>query len=93
MSRHAIAEHHEMDELMATLNDGRTSDDNWQKTCVELIDKVRHHLKEEENEFFKDAKNYWIKTPKTAWACFIRPNIMSFIANTRHSNKAHSNKA
>lgn len=56
LSRHAIAEHHEMDELMATLNDGRTSDDNWQKTCVELIDKVRHHLKEEENEFFKDAK-------------------------------------
>lgn len=37
LSRHAIAEHHEMDEMMATLNDGRTSDDNWLKTCEALI--------------------------------------------------------
>lgn len=56
LSRHAIAEHHEMDEMMATLNDGRTSDDNWLKTCEALIHEVRHHLKEEENKFFKDAK-------------------------------------
>lgn len=56
LSRHAIAEHHEMDEMMAILNDGRTGDDNWHKTCIELIDTVRHHLKEEEQEFFKEAK-------------------------------------
>lgn len=56
LSRHAIAEHHEMDELMHKLNDGRIGDDTWTKTCQELVDEVRHHLKEEENEFFKDAK-------------------------------------
>lgn len=56
LSRHAIAEHHEMDELMHTLNDGRISDETWQTTCQSLIDEVRHHLKEEEQEFFKEAK-------------------------------------
>lgn len=56
LSRHAIAEHHTMDELMHTLNDGRISDETWHKTCSELIDEVRHHLKEEEQEFFEDAK-------------------------------------
>lgn len=54
--RHAIAEHHEMDEMMEILNDGRTSDENWVKTVSELTHKVIHHLKEEEQEFFKDAK-------------------------------------
>lgn len=56
LCRHAIAEHHEMDEMMETLNDGRISDDTWQTTCQALIDEVRHHLDEEENKFFKDAK-------------------------------------
>lgn len=56
LSRHAIAEHHEMDEMMATLNDGRTGDENWHNTAKALIDKVRHHLKEEEQEFFKEAR-------------------------------------
>ncbi len=56
LCRHAIAEHHEMDEMMHTLNDGRISDETWQTTCQALIDEVRHHLKEEETQFFKDAK-------------------------------------
>lgn len=57
LSRHAIAEHHEMDEMMHKLNDGRISDDTWQDTCKALIHEVRHHLKEEEQEFFKQAKS------------------------------------
>ena len=56
LSRHAITEHHEMDEMMEVLDDGRTGEDNWLKTCGDLIHKVRHHLKEEENEFFKEAR-------------------------------------
>lgn len=55
LSRHAITEHHEMDEMMETLDDGRVSIDNWNDICADLIHKVRHHLKEEENEFFKEA--------------------------------------
>ena len=56
LSRHAITEHHEMDEMMETLGDGRISQDTWDTTCADLIHKVRHHLKEEENEFFKEAR-------------------------------------
>lgn len=56
LSRHAITEHHEMDEMMETLDDGRISQDTWDTTCADLIHKVRHHLQEEENEFFKQAR-------------------------------------
>lgn len=56
LSRHAITEHHEMDEMMEILDDGRISQDTWDTTCADLIHKVRHHLKEEENEFFKEAR-------------------------------------
>lgn len=56
LSRHAITEHHQMDELMSTLSDGRTSDDKWRKTCQELLHTVRHHVNEEEDEFFKQAR-------------------------------------
>ena len=57
LSRHAITEHHEMDEMMETLDDGRIGQEKWDTTCADLIHKVHHHLKEEENEFFKQAKN------------------------------------
>lgn len=56
LSRHAITEHHEMDEMMETLDDGRISQETWDTTCADLIHKVRHHLQEEENEFFKQAR-------------------------------------
>lgn len=56
LSRHAIAEHHEMDEMMATLGDGRTGDERFFETAQALIDETLHHLEEEENEFFKEAR-------------------------------------
>ena len=56
LSRHAITEHHEMDEMMETLDYGRIGQEKWDKTCADLIHKVRHHLEEEENKFFKQAK-------------------------------------
>jgi len=57
LSRHAITEHHEMDEMMETLDDGRIGQEKWDKTCADLIHKVRHHLKEEENDFFRQARS------------------------------------
>ncbi|MGO1399918.1 MAG: hemerythrin domain-containing protein [Psychrobacter sp.] len=56
LSRHAITEHHEMDEMMETLDDGRIGKEKWDKTCADLIHKVRHHLEEEEDEFFQEAR-------------------------------------
>lgn len=56
LSRHAIAEHHEMDELIATLSDGRTGESRWLETAEALLETVEHHLKEEEDEIFVDAR-------------------------------------
>lgn len=56
LSRHAITEHHEIDEMLATMEDGRISEETWADTCADLIEKIRHHLQEEENKFFKQAR-------------------------------------
>ena len=56
LSRHAITEHHEVDELLEIMEDDGVSEEKWELTCVTLIEKVRHHLDEEENKFFKQAR-------------------------------------
>ena len=55
LSRHAIAEHHEMDELMEKLDETDMSSSAWLATARALGDKVLHHLREEEQKFFQMA--------------------------------------
>ncbi|MFP3681229.1 hemerythrin domain-containing protein [Pseudomonas sp. SIMBA_041] len=55
LSRHAIAEHHEMDEMMEELDATEMSSPAWLATAKKLAKKVRHHLKEEEQKFFQMA--------------------------------------
>ncbi|MDE1169155.1 MAG: hemerythrin domain-containing protein [Pseudomonas sp.] len=55
LSRHAISEHHEMDELMEQLDETEMSSPAWLATAKKLADKVHHHLKEEEQKFFQVA--------------------------------------
>lgn len=55
LSRHAIAEHHEMDELMEKLDETDMSSPTWLATARALGDKVLHHLEEEEQRFFQMA--------------------------------------
>ncbi|MBZ9780279.1 hemerythrin domain-containing protein [Pseudomonas sp. REP124] len=55
LSRHAIAEHHEMDEMMEELDETEMSSPAWLATAKKLSDKVHHHLKEEEQRFFQMA--------------------------------------
>lgn len=55
LSRHAIAEHHEMDELLEKLDDTDMSSSAWLVTAQTLGDKVLHHLEEEEQRFFQMA--------------------------------------
>lgn len=55
LSRHAISEHHEMDEMMETLDETEMSSPSWLATARKLSDKVHHHLKEEEQKFFQAA--------------------------------------
>ncbi|WNW10071.1 hemerythrin domain-containing protein [Pseudomonas sp. DTU_2021_1001937_2_SI_NGA_ILE_001] len=55
LSRHGIAEHHEMDELMEELDATDMSSPAWLATAKKLSHKVHHHLEEEEQKFFQMA--------------------------------------
>ncbi|MHC8376656.1 hemerythrin domain-containing protein [Pseudomonas sp. MDT1-16] len=55
LSRHAIAEHHEMDEMMETLDETEMSSPAWLAVAKKLAEKVNHHMEEEEQKFFQMA--------------------------------------
>ena len=55
LSRHAIAEHHEMDEMVEDLEGVDTRTPEWEANARKLCEKVEHHLGEEENKFFAQA--------------------------------------
>lgn len=55
LSRHGIAEHHEIDELLEKLNDTDMSSPAWLHHLKSLRDKVEHHLEDEEQTFFQVA--------------------------------------
>ena len=52
-ARHALAEHHDMDELVEDLQALDSAGEAWGTKAGELVHKVRHHLKEEETKFFQ----------------------------------------
>jgi len=54
-SRHGIAEHHEMDELVDKLQATDFSSPAWLAVAKELHHKVFHHLKDEEQGIFQLA--------------------------------------
>lgn len=55
LSRHAISEHHKMDEMMEELDETEMSRPAWLVTAKKLCEKVHHHLEEEEQKFFQMA--------------------------------------
>lgn len=55
LSRHAIAEHHALDELVEDLEAADPSSPAWLAIARKLGHKVLHHLKEEEHRFFQVA--------------------------------------
>lgn len=52
-SRHALSEHHAIDELVEDLQALALDGDAWHEAALALSHKVRHHLKEEESRFFQ----------------------------------------
>lgn len=54
-ARHAIAEHHEIDELIEDLEEISNASPAWLVKAKALSDKVNHHLNEEEHKFFQIA--------------------------------------
>lgn len=54
-ARHSVAEHHEIDELIETLQQTDYSSPAWLATARRLQEMVTHHLDEEEQEVFQLA--------------------------------------
>lgn len=54
-ARHALHEHHQMDELVEDLQVQDHSGQSWMTTARKLSEKVHHHLREEEKKFFQVA--------------------------------------
>nr|WP_298414667.1 hemerythrin domain-containing protein [uncultured Halomonas sp.] len=54
-ARHSIAEHHEIDELIETLENTDYSSSSWVASAQKLQHLVTHHLDEEEQEIFQAA--------------------------------------
>jgi vacuolar-type H+-ATPase subunit C/Vma6 len=52
-ARHGIAEHHDIDELIETLEKTDYDSSAWLKTAKDLKEKVEHHLDDEEHTFFQ----------------------------------------
>ncbi|HSW15122.1 MAG TPA: hemerythrin domain-containing protein [Solimonas sp.] len=52
-ARHALHEHHQMDELVEDLQVLDHSGRSWMATAHKLSEKVHHHLREEEKKFFQ----------------------------------------
>lgn len=55
ITRHALAEHHEMDELLEQLTEIDFSNTGWLAIAKKLSETVHHHLEEEEHIFFQQA--------------------------------------
>lgn len=67
-ARHALSEHHAMDELVEDLQKLDPAGEAWGAKASELAHKVRHHLKEEETKFFQVSGKLLTPTQKTQLA-------------------------
>jgi hypothetical protein len=52
-TRHALSEHHDIEEFCEDLSVRDKASDEWTETMAALSHKVHHHLREEERKFFK----------------------------------------
>jgi len=68
LSRHGVAEHHQIDKLLAQLDELKLSSPQWLITFKKLAHKVDHHLTEEEHEFFQQAGKALTELEKTSLA-------------------------
>ena len=55
ITRHALSEHHEIDELLEQLTEKELNNPSWLRIANQLRKLVHHHLDEEEHKFFQQA--------------------------------------
>lgn len=68
ITRHALAEHHKMDELLEELTELEMSNPGWLNKAKKLVETVLHHLDEEEHGFFQQAGKILTDKEKTSLA-------------------------
>lgn len=67
ITRHALAEHHEMDEMVEELTELDMSNTGWLALAKKLTETVHHHLTEEEHRFFSRLAKFWMSSKKLYW--------------------------
>lgn len=82
-SRHALHEHHEMDELVEQLQEEKTSSRGWLAIARKLSDKVHHHLREEEKKFFQVSGKILSETQKLRLAKQYRKDYVRMLKALR----------
>lgn len=68
VSRHALSEHHETDELLEELTTVDKANRGWLLKARKLSEEVHHHLKEEEKAFFQLSGKLLTATQKKTLA-------------------------
>ncbi len=68
ITRHALAEHHKMDELLEQLTETAFSNPSWLAIAKKLSETVHHHLQEEEHGFFQQGGKILADTQKITLA-------------------------
>ena len=67
-SRHALHEHHEIDECVEELQKADTMASTWSEAAKQLSHQVHHHLREEESKFFQVSGKILSASQKTPLA-------------------------
>jgi len=67
-ARHAISEHHQMDEMIEDLEGQEMNAPGWMAGAKKLCAKIEHHLGEEETKFFQEAGKVLTEAQKTSLA-------------------------
>lgn len=67
-SRHALSEHHVIEELTEDLTTNDPTQQGWLTKAKTLCDKVEHHLEEEETKFFQLSGKILTETQKVELA-------------------------
>ena len=57
-TRHSVAEHHEIDEMLNDLAATEMASGDWMTKFEALDHRYRHHIEEEEDEHFPDFEKY-----------------------------------
>jgi len=84
-SRHALHEHHQMDELVEDLQTIDHKGSAWMANARKLSEKVHHHLREEEKKFFQVSGKILDNAQKAQLARRYRQDYERMLAKLRNS--------